>query len=218
MRVCQSRMHFLIFFYHNFGILEASAGNYEYDLWCERFHFGQVGILRKDNFESYTLNSWSCAPKFRRHSRANVCKCMPHRKVNQHWCETLEKLFFGDSKSSNYFGGIFSQGQFWVIHTQFVELCSQISQAFAWKRLQTHAASKGKPSLIWNFGKTIFDRLENIYFCDIFSQIQFWILHTQYVELRAQILQAFAFKRLQWQTISTGKHLLSWKFSKSHIE
>ena len=82
--------------HHNFGILEASAGNYEYDLWCERFHFGQVGILRKDSFESYTLNMWSCAPKFRRYSRANIYKSMPHRKVNHHWCETLIKLFFGD--------------------------------------------------------------------------------------------------------------------------
>ena len=100
MRVCQSRMHFLIFFYHNFGILEESAGNYEYDLWCERFHFGQVGILRKDNFESYTLNSWSCAPKFRRYLRSNVWKRMPHRKVNHHWYETLEKLFLIDLKTS----------------------------------------------------------------------------------------------------------------------
>ena len=65
----------------------------------------QLGIIlvtffHKDNFESYTLNSWSCAPKFRRHSCANVCKRMPHRKVNHHWCETLEKLFLIDLKTS----------------------------------------------------------------------------------------------------------------------
>ena len=148
--------------YHNFGILEASAGNYEYDLsmwtislWPSRYcSEGQFWVIHTQYAELRPQISQAFTCKHVRKHAASKGK--PSLMWN------FDQTIFWRLKSSVCFCGIFSRGQFWVLHSQCVGLCGQISQEFTCKRLQRQAISFGKPSLILNFGQTIFWRLKII--------------------------------------------------------